>query len=42
MTSSAPQSGKVRVAVVGAGEFGRNHVRVYREMEGVELVGVVD
>jgi predicted dehydrogenase len=30
------------VAVVGAGEFGRNHVRVYREMEGVELVGVVD
>jgi predicted dehydrogenase len=35
-------SAKVRVAVVGAGEFGRNHVRVYREMESVELVGVVD
>jgi predicted dehydrogenase len=32
----------VRVAVVGAGEFGRNHVRVYREMDAVELVGVVD
>ena len=32
----------VRVAVVGAGEFGRNHVRVYREMDGIELVGVVD
>jgi len=42
MTSRVPQSGKVRVAVVGAGEFGRNHVRVYREMEGVELAGVVD
>jgi predicted dehydrogenase len=37
MTSSA-----IRVAVVGAGEFGRNHVRVWREIEGAELVGVVD
>jgi len=27
---------------VGAGEFGRNHARVYREMDSVELVGVVD
>jgi predicted dehydrogenase len=34
--------GKIRVAVVGAGEFGRNHARVYREMDGVELVGVLD
>jgi predicted dehydrogenase len=33
---------KVRVAVVGAGEFGRNHARVYRELEGAELVGIVD
>jgi predicted dehydrogenase len=33
---------KVRVAVVGCGEFGRNHVRVYRELENVELVGVFD
>lgn len=32
----------IRVAVVGAGEFGRNHVRVWRELEGVELAGVVD
>jgi len=32
----------VRVAVVGVGDFGRNHARVYRQMEGVELVGVVD
>jgi predicted dehydrogenase len=33
---------KLRVAVVGCGEFGRNHVRAYREMEDVELVGVLD
>ncbi|HJY88587.1 MAG TPA: Gfo/Idh/MocA family oxidoreductase [Candidatus Acidoferrales bacterium] len=33
---------KIRVAVVGVGDFGRNHVRVYRELPGVELVGVVD
>jgi predicted dehydrogenase len=32
----------IRVAVVGAGEFGRNHVRVWCEIEGVELVGIVD
>jgi predicted dehydrogenase len=32
----------IRVAVVGTGEFGRNHVRVWRELEGAELVGVVD
>ena len=33
---------RVRVAIVGAGEFGRNHARVYREMASVELVGVFD
>jgi len=33
---------KVRVAVVGAGEFGKNHARVYRELPDVELVGIVD
>ena len=33
---------KMRVAVVGCGEFGRNHARVYRELENVELVGVFD
>ncbi|MGH9746073.1 MAG: Gfo/Idh/MocA family oxidoreductase [Candidatus Acidiferrales bacterium] len=32
----------IRVAVVGVGDFGRNHVRVWREIEGAELVGVVD
>jgi predicted dehydrogenase len=36
------QTRKIRVAVVGCGEFGRNHARVYREMENAELVGVFD
>jgi len=36
------ESRKIRVAVVGAGEFGRNHARVYREMDSVELTGVLD
>ena len=35
------ESGRIRVAVVGTGEFGRNHARVYRELEG-ELAGVFD
>jgi predicted dehydrogenase len=34
--------GPIRVAVIGAGEFGRNHARVWRELEEVELVGIVD
>jgi predicted dehydrogenase len=32
----------IRVAVVGVGDFGRNHVRVWREVEGAELVGIID
>jgi predicted dehydrogenase len=32
----------IRVAVVGVGDFGRNHVRVWREIEGAELVGIID
>ncbi|MGA8266151.1 MAG: Gfo/Idh/MocA family oxidoreductase, partial [Candidatus Acidiferrales bacterium] len=32
----------IRVAVVGVGDFGRNHVRVWREMPGVTLAGIVD
>jgi len=40
--SAAAEAKKIRVAVVGAGEFGRNHARVYRELSGVELVGVYD
>lgn len=33
---------KIRVAVVGAGQFGRNHVRVVRESDRAELIAVVD
>jgi predicted dehydrogenase len=33
---------KPRVAVVGAGEFGRNHVRVVKQSTRAELVAVVD
>jgi predicted dehydrogenase len=33
---------KIRIAVVGAGQFGRNHVRVVRQSERAELVAVVD
>ena len=32
----------IRCGVVGVGRMGRHHARVYSEMEGVELVGVVD
>jgi predicted dehydrogenase len=42
MSGVVDKRGKVRVAVVGAGEFGRNHLRVYKEIETAELVGVVD
>lgn len=33
---------KLRVAVVGCGEFGRNHARVYREIPEIELAGIID
>src|SRR5260370_17419831 len=42
MSAAGGQSKRIRVAVVGIGEFGRNHARVYRELEGAELVGVFD
>src|ERR1700720_3563089 len=42
MNAAAGQLKRIRVAVVGTGEFGRNHARVYREIEGAELVGVFD
>lgn len=32
----------LKVAVIGVGAMGRNHVRVYYELPGVELVGVSD
>lgn len=33
---------KIRVAVVGTGEFGRHHARAYGELQDVELAGVYD
>ncbi len=32
----------MRVAVIGVGDFGRNHVRVFKELGDVELIGVLD
>ncbi len=38
-----PQSfAPVKALVVGVGHLGKQHARVYNELEGVELVGVVD
>ena len=42
MTPVVRQHGAIRVEVVGAGEFGRNHARVYKEIPGVELAGIHD
>src|SRR3984957_16399288 len=42
MSVLAGNNNRIRVAVVGAGEFGRNHARVYRELPGADLVGVFD
>jgi predicted dehydrogenase len=42
MSAAAGPKRKIRVAVVGVGEFGRNHARVYRDVEDLELVGVYD
>lgn len=33
---------KLRLAVIGTGAFGRNHVRVLKEMADVDLVGICD
>src|SRR5438067_12590716 len=40
--SAAAEPKKTRVAVVGTGEFGRNHARVYHGLSGVALVGFYD
>ena len=42
MSDQPGKGAKIRVAVVGVGDFGRNHVRVYHELDDAELVGVVD
>jgi predicted dehydrogenase len=38
--SAAPE--RLPVAVVGAGEFGRKHARVYGELQNTELLGIFD
>src|SRR3954470_15222985 len=35
-------SARTRVAVIGVGDFGRNHARVYKQIEDAELVGIFD
>lgn len=35
-------SGNLKAGVVGVGHLGRHHARVFADMEGVDLVGVVD
>src|SRR5579859_1777518 len=42
MSGAGQEKRRIRAAVVGTGEFGRNHARVYRELESAELVGVYD
>lgn len=32
----------IQAAVIGVGSMGQNHARVYRELPGIELVGVAD
>ena len=34
--------GNLRAGLVGIGMMGRHHARVLREMDGVDLVGIVD
>ena len=40
--TAAVKGNAIRVAVVGCGEFGRIHARVYREIERATLAGVFD
>lgn len=35
-------SNLIKVAVIGAGMMGKNHLKTYKSMQGVELVGVYD
>jgi UDP-N-acetylglucosamine 3-dehydrogenase len=32
----------IRIGVIGVGAMGRNHVRVYSELSGIQLVGIAD
>jgi len=35
-------SNNIKVAVIGAGMMGKNHLKTYKNLQGVELVGVYD
>lgn len=39
---TTPQLTTLRAAVIGVGAMGQHHVRVYRELAGIDLVGVAD
>ena len=41
-TSQSTTNNSVRMAVIGAGAMGRNHLRVLNDLAAVELVGVAD
>ena len=41
-TTASSKAHKLRLGVVGVGYLGRFHARIYSDMPGVELVGVVD
>ncbi len=41
-TTASSKAQKLRLGVVGVGYLGRFHARIYNDMPGVELVGVVD
>ena len=42
MSNESTSQRPLRCGAVGVGRMGRHHARVYAEMEGIELVGVVD
>ncbi len=42
MTDHENISHPLRCGVVGVGYLGRHHARIYHELEGCELVGVLD
>ena len=42
MSTESSNNRPLRCGAVGVGRMGRHHARVYAEMEGIELVGVVD
>lgn len=41
-SAAAPKTGTLRCGVVGVGRMGRHHARLYTQIQGADLVGVVD